>query len=270
MATKKRVFISFDIDHDEGTKIMLAGHSRESMLPSSSSGTNIRRGTLKATSTASSAADTAHGRRPSTSPSARTTTQEKNSSSTSPEIRSRSTTPRQEQSSLPISSSPPLARATTLMRKPSSLRTFPPGSACTSIRSSSWAPFLPSWCPTTPSVGVTHPCRYEPDLNPTYQDAAAYYGTVVIPARVKKARDKAKVESAVLIAERWIIAALRNHTFFSIGDLNRAVKEKLEDFNARLLQKLKVSRRASLRDNRQTRHEAPAGETVRVCRVGET
>ncbi len=97
--------------------------------------------------------------------------------------------------------------------------------------------------PDNPRVGVTHPCRYEPDLNPTYQDAAAYYGTVVIPARVKKARDKAKVESAVLIAERWIIAALRNHTFFSIGDLNRAVKEKLEDFNTRLLQKLKVSRR---------------------------
>jgi transposase len=51
------------------------------------------------------------------------------------------------------------------------------------------------------------------------------------------------VESAVLIAERWIIAALRNHTFFSIGDLNRAIREKLEDFNTRPLQKLKVSRR---------------------------
>jgi transposase len=97
--------------------------------------------------------------------------------------------------------------------------------------------------PDNPKVGVTHPCRYEPDLNPTYQDAAAYYGTVIIPARVKKARDKAKVESAVLIAERWIIAALRNHTFFSLGDLNRAVKEKLEDFNTRPLQKLRVSRR---------------------------
>ena len=97
--------------------------------------------------------------------------------------------------------------------------------------------------PDNPRVGVTHPCRYEPDLNPTYQDAAAYYGTVVIPARVKKPRDKAKIEAGVLIAERWIIASLRNHTFFSIGDLNRAIKEKLEDFNTRPLQKLKVSRR---------------------------
>ena len=97
--------------------------------------------------------------------------------------------------------------------------------------------------PDNPRTGVTHPCRYEPDLNATYQDMALYYQTAVIPARVKKPKDKAKVESAVLITERWIIAALRNHTFFSIGDLNRAIREKLEDFNTRPLQKLKVSRR---------------------------
>jgi transposase len=92
-------------------------------------------------------------------------------------------------------------------------------------------------------TGITHPCRYEPDLNPTYQDMALHYQTTVIPARVKKPKDKAKVESAVLIAERWIVAALRNHTFFSIGELNRAIREKLEEFNTRPLQKLKVSRR---------------------------
>ena len=97
--------------------------------------------------------------------------------------------------------------------------------------------------PDNVRTGVTHPCRYEPDLNPTYQDFATYYSTAVIPARVRKARDKAKVESAVLIAERWIIAALRNHTFFSIGELNRAIREKLEEFNGRLLQKMKVSRK---------------------------
>ncbi len=97
--------------------------------------------------------------------------------------------------------------------------------------------------PDNVTTGVTHPCRYEPDLNPTYQDFATYYSTAVIPARVRKARDKAKVESAVLIAERWIIAALRNHTFFSIGELNRAIRQKLEEFNNRLLQKMKVSRK---------------------------
>ena len=92
-------------------------------------------------------------------------------------------------------------------------------------------------------TGVTHPCRYEPDLNPTYQDMAVHYGTTVIPARVKKPKDKAKVEASVLIAERWIIAALRNHTFFSLGDLNGAIRKKLEEFNTRPLQKMKVSRK---------------------------
>lgn len=92
-------------------------------------------------------------------------------------------------------------------------------------------------------TGVTHPCRYEPDLNPTYQDMAQYYNIAIIPARVRAPRDKAKVETSVLVAERWIIAALRNYTFFSLGELNRVIKEKLEDFNTRPLQKLKVSRR---------------------------
>lgn len=97
--------------------------------------------------------------------------------------------------------------------------------------------------PDNTKTGVTHPCRYEPDLNPTYQDMATHYTTTVIPARVKKPRDKAKVESAVLIAERWIIAALRNHTFFSLSELNSAIREKREEFNNRPLQKLKVSRK---------------------------
>ena len=74
-------------------------------------------------------------------------------------------------------------------------------------------------------TGVTHPCRYEPDLNPTYQDLAEHYGTAVIPARVAKPKDKAKVESAVLIAERWILAALRNFTFFSLAELNQAIRK---------------------------------------------
>ncbi len=75
--------------------------------------------------------------------------------------------------------------------------------------------------------GVTHPCRYEPDVNPTYLDLARHYGTTVIPARPGKPKDKAKVESAVLIVERWILAALRNHRFFSLAELNQAISEKL-------------------------------------------
>jgi transposase len=91
--------------------------------------------------------------------------------------------------------------------------------------------------------GVTHPCRYEPDLNPTYQDLAEHYGTVVIPARVRKARDKAKVESAVLIVERWILAALRNHRFFSLAEVNQAISEKLKELNHRKFQKLDTTRK---------------------------
>jgi len=90
---------------------------------------------------------------------------------------------------------------------------------------------------------VTHPCRYEPDLNPTYQDLAEHYGCVVIPTRVAKPKDKAKVESAVLIAERWILAALRNQTFFSLEELNQAIREKLQEFNLRKFQKLDATRK---------------------------
>ncbi len=81
--------------------------------------------------------------------------------------------------------------------------------------------------------GVTKPCYYEPDINPTYYDMARHYCTVIIPARVAKPRDKAKVEAAVKIAEMWILAALRNHIFFSLEELNKAVAEKLVEFNNR-------------------------------------
>ena len=91
--------------------------------------------------------------------------------------------------------------------------------------------------------GVTNPCRYEPDINPTYQDLAEHYGTTVIPARSRRPKDKAKVESAVFVAERWILAALRNHTFFSLAELNRAIAEKLHDLNNRKFQKLNTTRR---------------------------
>ena len=97
--------------------------------------------------------------------------------------------------------------------------------------------------PDNLKTGVTHPCRYEPDINPTYLDLAEHYGAVVIPARVRKAKDKAKVESAVLIAERWILAALRNYTFFSLEELNQAIREKLQDFNLRKFQKLETTRK---------------------------
>ena len=97
--------------------------------------------------------------------------------------------------------------------------------------------------PDNLKAGVTKPNRYEPDINPTYLDLAQHYGTTVIPARPGKPRDKAKVESAVLVAERWILAPLRNRKFFSIAELNKAISQKLIEFNNRKFQKLDTTRR---------------------------
>jgi len=76
---------------------------------------------------------------------------------------------------------------------------------------------------------VTSPNLYEPDLNPTYQDFAYHYGIAVVPARVRKPRDKAKVEVGVQVVERWILARLRDRTFFSLTELNQAIAELLAE-----------------------------------------
>ena len=79
--------------------------------------------------------------------------------------------------------------------------------------------------------GVKHPSRYEPDLNPTYQELARHYGFAVIPARVRRPRDKAKVESGVQVVERWILARLRHQTFFDLTSLNQAIRQLLEEIS---------------------------------------
>jgi transposase len=98
------------------------------------------------------------------------------------------------------------------------------------------------WVPDQLKSAITQPCRYEPGVNRSYQDLAAHYGAVVVPARPGKARDKAKVESMVLVAQRWILARLRHRTFFELAELNAALLELLERLNGRPLQKLGVSR----------------------------
>ena len=90
--------------------------------------------------------------------------------------------------------------------------------------------------------GVNKAHLYEPELNPTYTDMASHYGTTVLPARVRKPKDKAKVEAGVLLVERWILASLRNHTFFSLSELNQAIGELLESLNQRAFKKLPGSR----------------------------
>ena len=90
--------------------------------------------------------------------------------------------------------------------------------------------------------GVTKPCRYEAGINPSYQDLAVHYGTCVIPARVRKPRDKAKVEAAVLVAQRWILAVLRNRTFHTLTEMNAAISELLEKLNRRVMRQFRQSR----------------------------
>ena len=91
-------------------------------------------------------------------------------------------------------------------------------------------------------AGVTKPSRYEPGINRTYQDLAEHYGFVVLPARVRKPRDKAKVEVAVLIVERFVLARLRNRRFFSLVELNVAIRECVADLNAKVMRKIGKSR----------------------------
>jgi len=92
--------------------------------------------------------------------------------------------------------------------------------------------------------GVTKPCRYDPDINPSYAELARHYGIAVIPARVRKPKDKAKAEGGVQLVERWIMAALRNRTFFSLCEANAAIKELLIKLNNHPFQKLPGCRRS--------------------------
>ena len=96
--------------------------------------------------------------------------------------------------------------------------------------------------PDNPKTGVLSACRYEPLLHRTYLEMGEHYGTVIIPTRPRRPRDKAKVEGHVLIAERQILAALRDHTFFSISELNTAIRPLLAKLNAQPFQKLEGSR----------------------------
>ena len=92
--------------------------------------------------------------------------------------------------------------------------------------------------------GVSRVCRYEPDINPTYHDLANHYQTVVLPTRARKPRDKAKVEAGVLLVERWILARLRKHTFFSLAELNKTIKGLLSFLNTKPFKKLPGSRQS--------------------------
>jgi transposase len=126
----------------------------------------------------------------------------------------------------------------------------------------SWTQQLPDWIashvrmleyfggvpelviPDNLKTGVTYASYYEPEINATYADWAAHYGTAVLPTRVVRPRDKAKVETAVQIVEREILAPMRDRTFFSLSEVNHAMRERLEQLNTRPFQKLPGTRRS--------------------------
>jgi transposase len=127
-----------------------------------------------------------------------------------------------------------------------------------------WSEMLPDWIgahvnalaaiggvpkalvPDNLKAGVTKPSRYEPGINRTYQDLADHYGCLVLPTRVMKPRDKAKVEVAVQIVERFVLAKLRNCRFFSLAELNAAIGDCVATINAKVMRRIGKSRRELL------------------------
>ena len=101
-----------------------------------------------------------------------------------------------------------------------------------------------AFVPDNLKSGVDKPHRYDPDLNRAYAEFAEHYGVAILPARVRKPRDKSKVETGVQIVERWILARLRDRQFFSLAELNTAINELLIELNDRAFQKLEGSRRS--------------------------
>jgi transposase len=126
----------------------------------------------------------------------------------------------------------------------------------------SWSQALPDWLgahvralefyggapaafvPDNLKSGVDRAHRYDPDLNRAYAEFAEHYGLAILPARVRKPRDKAKVETGVQIVERWILARLRDRRFFSLSELNAAIDSLRTELNERAFQKLDGSRRS--------------------------
>ena len=100
-----------------------------------------------------------------------------------------------------------------------------------------------AFVPDNLKSAVTKPCRYEPELNPVYAEFAEHYDASVLPARIKKPKDKSKAETGVKLIKRWILARLRNRVFYSLAELNRAIAIELERFNEKKMKRFNKSRK---------------------------
>jgi transposase len=104
--------------------------------------------------------------------------------------------------------------------------------------------------PDNLKTGVIKNTTTETILNKSYQEMSEHYGTAVIPARVKKPKDKSTVEGTVGIVSTYILAALRNSQFLSLRELNEAIKERLHSFNHKPFQKKDGSRASVFAEER--------------------
>jgi transposase len=121
--------------------------------------------------------------------------------------------------------------------------------------------------------GITKACFYEPNVNRTYREMAKHYDTAIVPARPKRPKDKAKAEAGVQVATRWVIAKLRKRTFFSLAELNAAIRECVEWINNRVTRHLGASRRSLFEQvERSALKVLPAEDYVfaywKQCRAG--
>ena len=127
--------------------------------------------------------------------------------------------------------------------------------------------------PDNTKVAVIKACLYDPQINRSYADMAAHYGIAILPARPRRPRDKAKVEQAVLMVERWLLGRLRHRTFHSLADVNAAIAEMLTRLNEeRPIRRLGVTRRKLLEEiDRPALKALPESPYVfaewRICRV---
>jgi transposase len=136
------------------------------------------------------------------------------------------------------------------------------GASSLSYAQARWSETLPDWIechvqaleffggapallvPDNAKVAIIKACHFNPQVNRTYSAMAAHYGSAVLPTRPRRPRDKAKVEAAVRIVERWLLGRLRHRTFYNLAEVNAAIADLLNDLNdRRVLRRVGVTRR---------------------------
>ena len=166
------------------------------------------------------------------------------------------------------------------------------GASSFTFAHASWTQTLPDWIdahvraleaiggvpelivPDNTKTAIIKSCLYDPQVNRTYAEMAAHFGAAILPARPRRPRDKAKVEQAVLIVERWLLGRLRNRVFYGLADVNAAIGDLMKHLNeVRPIRRLGVTRRQLLEEiDRPALKPLPAESYEfsewKKCRVG--